>query len=256
MIGVFDSGSGGLTFLAAMRFLHPEYDYVYFADYEHCPFWEKEPEEIQSLTISGVQKLFDAGATVVILACNTAAAWTLRKMQTEVFPDRNILWVTIPGAEKVVELGLKNITVFATEQTVKSRTYAERVNILDPHVTVTEIPLHNDVVRTIEFLLPIQRCHSWEDFSLLESSFSDFSWSYTGEEWDHIIESYFLPNISSDTDGIVLWCTHYSYLKNTLQKHILHTPIIDPSLESAQKLSSYIVRKNIILTKMWSLSFL
>jgi len=51
-----------------------------------------------------VQKLFDAGATLVILACNTSSAWALRKLQTEIFPDRKILGVTIPGAEKVIEL--------------------------------------------------------------------------------------------------------------------------------------------------------
>ncbi len=91
MIGIFDSGSGGLTFLAAMRRRYPEWSYLYYADYEHCPFGERPPEEIQQLTITGVQRLFDAGASIVILACNTASAWTLRKMQNEVFPDKKIL---------------------------------------------------------------------------------------------------------------------------------------------------------------------
>lgn len=91
MIGIFDSGSGGLTFLAAMRRRYPDYDYLYFGDYDNCPYGDRTPEEIQTLTISGVQKLFDAGASIVILACNTASAWTLRRMQTEVFPERRIL---------------------------------------------------------------------------------------------------------------------------------------------------------------------
>lgn len=91
MIGIFDSGSGGLTFLAAMKRRYPEWSYLYHADYQHCPFGDRPPEEIQALTIIGVQRLFDAGASIVILACNTASAWTLRKLQNEVFPDKKIL---------------------------------------------------------------------------------------------------------------------------------------------------------------------
>ena len=169
MIGIFDSGSGGLTFLAAMKKRFPEWSYLYHADYEHCPFGEKTPEEIQMYTIAGVQKLFNAGATIVILACNTASAWTLRKIQAETFPDKKVLGVTIPGAEKVIELGIKNVTVFATEQTVKSRTYAERVRILDSDTIVDEVALSGDLVRAIEDLLPVQRCHSESDFSQLFS---------------------------------------------------------------------------------------
>jgi glutamate racemase len=104
MIGIFDSGSGGLTFLAAMKHRYPSWSYLYYADYEHCPFGDRSPDEIQALTTRGVKKLFDAGASIVVLACNTASAWTLRKLQTEIFPDKKILSVTIPGAEKVVEL--------------------------------------------------------------------------------------------------------------------------------------------------------
>lgn len=172
MIGIFDSGSGGLTFLAAMKRRFPEWSYLYYADYEHCPFGEKTPEEIQMYTIAGVQKLFDAGATIVILACNTASAWTLRKIQAEAFPDRKVLGVTIPGAEKVIELGIKNVTVFATEQTVKSRTYAERVRILDEGTIVDEVALSGDLVRAIEDLLPVQRCHSESDFAQLFSLYT------------------------------------------------------------------------------------
>lgn len=109
---------------------------------------------------------------MVILACNTASAWTLHRLQTEVFPDKKILGVTIPGAEKVIQLGARHVTVFATEQTVKSRTYAERVRILDAETTVDEIALSGDLVRDIEQLLPVQRCHTSQDFDTLFSLYS------------------------------------------------------------------------------------
>lgn len=91
MIGIFDSGSGGLSFLAALRRSHPEWSYVYHADYDHCPYGEKTADEIYDLTYRGVTKLFDAGAQIVILACNTASAWSLRRFQNGVFPNKTVL---------------------------------------------------------------------------------------------------------------------------------------------------------------------
>lgn len=250
MIGIFDSWSGGLTFLAAMRHRHPEWSYIYHADYEHCPFWERSPEEIQNLTIAGVQKLFDAGASIVILACNTASAWTLRRLQTEVFPDKKILWVTIPWAEKVVQLWCHSVTVFATQQTVESRTYAERMRILDSTTHVREIALHGDLVREIEALLPVQRCHSEIDFNTLFSLYSRHWWSCENDSWDTLVQKYFSPYIEEDSDNsdaIILGCTHYPYLKKSLEKIFPHKVFIDPSEESADKLWLYLSRHPDIL---------
>lgn len=99
--------------------------------------------------------------------------------------------MTIPGAEKVVELGIKNVTVFATEQTVKSRTYAERVRILDSDTIVDEIALSGDLVRAIEDLLPVQRCHSEDDFSQLFSLYTADGWRCDGQEWANLVQQYF-----------------------------------------------------------------
>ena len=187
-----------------MRRKFPEYGYLYFGDYANCPYGNKSPEEIQELTIAGVKKLFDAGATIVILACNTASAWTLRKLQTEIFPDRRILGVTIPGAEKVIELGLRDVTVFATIQTVKSRTYAERVTILNSDISVTETALDGGLVTSIEALLPVQRCHTEEDFLKLMELYSSDGWNCTSPEWEMLTWKYFEPYVHNTSGGIVL----------------------------------------------------
>lgn len=253
MIGIFDSWSGGLTFLAAMKRRFPDWSYLYYADYEHCPFWERSPGDIQDLTIAGTQKLFDAGAKIVILACNTASAWTLRKMQTEVFPNKKILWVTIPGAEKVVEMGLKNIAVFATEQTVKSRTYNERVKILDENICVQEISLSWDLVRDIELLLPVLRCRNEDDFNILMSLYDENGWNCNTAPWQELGAKYFsevIPLIDKKIEWIVLGCTHYSYLKKPLQKIFLDKVFIDPSEESAEKLGVYLRAKKELFSQI------
>lgn len=249
MIGIFDSGSGGLTFLSAIKKRFPEWSYIYYADYDHCPFWERTPQEIQALTISGVRKLFDAGATLVILACNTASAWTLRKIQTEnIFPGKKVLGVTIPGAEKVIELWLQSVTVFATEQTVKSRTYADRVRILDADTIVHEIAFSGDLVRDIESSLPVYQCRSEEDFYILFDLYGLDWWNYPDDWWDEIIRKYFLHTLVEGS--IILWCTHYSYLKKSLQNLFPNSVIIDPSEESASKLWSYLQKREELLSQI------
>jgi glutamate racemase len=253
MIGIFDSWSGGLTFLAAMKHRFPEWSYLYYADYEHCPFGERPPEEIQALTIAGVQKLFDAGADIVILACNTASAWTLRKLQTEIFPDKKILGVTIPGAEKVVELGYKYVTVFATQQTVKSRAYAQRARILDAEISVQEIALSGDLVRDIESLLPVHHCQNVEDFQELMKLYAADGWDCADERWQQLTDTYFSPIrslIDNQSQAIILGCTHYSYLRKPLQLLFPEMPLIDPSEESALRLANYLLQKPDILLQI------
>jgi glutamate racemase len=112
--------------------------------------------------------------------------------------------VTIPGAEKVIELGLQHVTVFATEQTVKSRTYAERVNILNSDISVTEIALDGGLVTSIEALLPVQRCHTEEDFLKLMELYSSDGWNCTSPEWEMLTSKFFELYVHNSSGGIVL----------------------------------------------------
>lgn len=97
MIGIFDSGSGGLTFLHECEKLLPEYDYLYFGDFENCPYGPRPKSEILDLTRNGVKRLRDAGASIVILACNTATWAAIRELQDEEkILGVKVLGVTIP----------------------------------------------------------------------------------------------------------------------------------------------------------------
>lgn len=255
MIGIFDSWSGWLTFLTEMKVRFPQYSYIYLGDYDNCPYGSKSPEVIQDLTIAGVQKLFDAGASIVIIACNTASAWTLRKLQTEVFPDRRILWVTIPGAEKAIQLGLKKVTVFATQQTVNSKTYRDRMGILDETVEIEEIALPWSLVQEIESLLPVQRCHSREDFEEIFSLYNnETGWMCSSPEWQHVAQKYFSPY--QPKEGIILWCTHYPYIQKYIQDLFPNSIIIDPSRESAIALDTYLHKHDVKILQTWEILFI
>lgn len=267
MIGVFDSGSGGLSFLTALHKRHPDWSYIYKGDYDHCPYWGRADEDIYELTRQWVTSLFDAGAEVVILACNTASAVALRRLQTELFPHKCILWVTIPWVEKIIELKSQSTLIFATQKTVESWIYTQRIKLLDPSVTVREIALPPELVMEIESFLPVQRCHSQDDFSVLSSLYGDTSWLCTDRNFSSLVEKYFSPLILTvnefqdreSFDSVVLGCTHYSYLTYALQQFFPGTVFIDPSWEAVLKLEDYFSRKQQLfhrIGKTWEIFFI
>jgi glutamate racemase len=161
-------------------------------DRANAPYGDKTGDEIRGLTKAWVQKLFDRWADVVILACNTASVHALRWMQQEVFVGRHILGVTVPWAEAVVEWWYKKIGVLATEATVQSRMYRERVHILDESVIVEEI--------AAPWLVP-----------LIEQGI--LSWP----EIEDLLKIY-LSQFSPDIEALVLGCTHYPLIHHSLQK--------------------------------------
>lgn len=123
MLGVFDSGFGGLTVLRAIRTRLPSLSTCYFGDNARAPYGTRSEDEIFAFTLEGVRFLFGQGCPLVILACNTASARALRRIQQEIlpteFPDRRVLGVIRPTAEALASLP-KPVGVFATPATVAS----------------------------------------------------------------------------------------------------------------------------------------
>ena len=154
MIGVFDSGSGGLTVLSAATRIMPDHDFLYLGDHARAPYGEKSTDDIIAFTIEGVETLFNAGCNLVILACNTASAVALRHLQEHWLPDhyptKRVLGVTVPMVEALT--GLKwerditttnaapnhHVGVFATRRTVESGTFERQVKMRAPGYTITQ----------------------------------------------------------------------------------------------------------------------
>jgi glutamate racemase len=144
-IGVFDSGVGGLSIHRALVARFPTADLIYLADQAHAPYGGLTGEEIVDLTRQGCERLFDAGADLVILGCNTASAIALRRLQQTWLPgfqrDRgrpaNVLGIIVPTIEAATGLpwaqepqrppekaeALEVLGIFATAATAKSRVY-------------------------------------------------------------------------------------------------------------------------------------
>ncbi|RMD95682.1 MAG: glutamate racemase [Alphaproteobacteria bacterium] len=134
-VGIFDSGLGGLTVLDAISKRLPDQPLVYYGDNAHAPYGVRDAEDIFRLTTQGVERLFDAGCDLVILACNTASAAALRRMQETWVPrDKRVLGVFVPLIEAVTErpwgdnsppreVAVKHVALFATPATVASRAF-------------------------------------------------------------------------------------------------------------------------------------
>ena len=125
MIGVFDSGYGGLTILRQMRQLLPQYDYLYLGDNARAPYGSHSFEVIYKYTLQAVEELFRRGCPLVILACNTASAKALRTIQERdiphIDPSRRVLGVIRPTVEAVGPLThTRHVGLLATAGTVNS----------------------------------------------------------------------------------------------------------------------------------------
>ncbi len=140
-IGVFDSGIGGLTVLGALLARLPEEDFVYLGDNAHAPYGSKPPEEVFALTCAGVRRLFDEGCRLVILACNTASAVSLREIQQRWLDptDHRVLGVFVPVIEHLTQrdwgdqsppthTGLSTVALFATPATVASGAFPRELH--------------------------------------------------------------------------------------------------------------------------------
>ncbi|NVJ69224.1 MAG: aspartate/glutamate racemase family protein [Alphaproteobacteria bacterium] len=154
MIGVFDSGSGGLTILEALHEAMPTQDFLYLGDHANAPYGHRSNQQIVTMTKAGVETLFEAGCDLVILACNTAAAIALRSLQQDwlpnAYPGKRILGVLVPMVEALTgvpwsqehpnrqQRGDRSILLFATRKTVDSGSYLEEVEKRAPHVRLSQ----------------------------------------------------------------------------------------------------------------------
>ena len=156
MIGLFDSGHGGLTVFRALVRRFPHLNFVYLGDHSNAPYGNRPSKEIVGLTREGVEHLYGRGCRLVLLACNTATAIACRTLQQNWLPGagyegHNILGVVAPMVEAATQTpwamtapqypqkyNTETIAVFGTRRTIASGVYAEEIRKRCPKVTVIE----------------------------------------------------------------------------------------------------------------------
>ena len=224
-IGVFDSGYGGLTILDKIREVLPEYDYIYLGDNARAPYGTRSFEVVYEFTRQAVNKLFDMGCHLVILACNTASAKALRSIQMNdlpgIDPARRVLGVIRPTVECVGEISKnQHIGVLATAGTIKSESYPLEIHKLFPEIQVSGTA-----------------CPMW--VSLVENNESQ------DEGADYFIRKYINQLLSKDPqiDTVILGCTHFPILLPKIRQYIPeHVSVIAQGEYVAESLKDYLKR--------------
>ena len=156
MIGLFDSGHGGLTVLRALAQRYPHIQFAYLGDHANAPYGNRPSDEIVALTAKGVESLFGLGCRLVMLACNTATAVAGRRLQREWLPasgwtGHNVIGIIAPTVEAATQTpwavtapqypqkyNTDTIAVFGTRRTIASGVYAEEIRKRCPKVTVVQ----------------------------------------------------------------------------------------------------------------------
>lgn len=227
MIGVFDSGFGGLTVLKSIHRLLPDRSTVYLGDNARAPYGSRPHDEIFQFALEGVRELFDRGCPLVILACNTASAQALRQIQRTIlpveFPDRRVLGVIRPTAEEIVAMSeTRHIGVMATPSTVSSGAYLREISDAagTTPITVTQIACPGIV-------------------ELIEAGHEQ------SPEADALVAEYVsdLMRHDANIDVILLGCTHYPLVERLFRKHVpSRVAIVTQGDIVAAKLVDYLAR--------------
>jgi len=197
LIGVFDSGLGGLSVLKKFLSDVPGYHYIYLGDNARVPYGNKSPEIIYNYTIQAVEFLFKQDCHLIIIACNTASAHALRRLQQEWlpkhYPNRRVLGVIKPLAESTASHNFKKIGIIGTTATINSKAYLREIHELNPKLKVYS--------QAAPLLVPLV-----EDGRI------------NNPETKLILQSYLNPLQNKKIDTLILACTHYPYLENIIKK--------------------------------------
>lgn len=223
MIGVFDSGFGGLVVLREFLQVLPQYDYLYLGDNARIPYGTRSDRVVLRFTEQALNYLFGQGCRLIILACHTASAKALRTVQQVYLPARyaghRVLGVLIPTVEEALaQSRARRIGVIATEGTVSSLSFELELKKLDPEVEVFQ--------QACPLLVPLieEGEQEWEGTAL-------------------ILRRYLEPLQVARVDTLILGCTHYSILKNQV-KAIMGdgVSLICSGQVTAEKLVDYLRR--------------
>ena len=227
MIGIFDSGVGGLSVFREIRKLLPEERYIYYSDNAHCPYGEKSREYIIDRACEITRLLLSEGADIIVVACNTATAAAIATLREEF----QIRFIGMEPAVKPAAMSTKTgvVGVLATAGTLKADKYLNTREKWAEGVKIAE--------------------HVGQGFvELVEKGCT------SGREAEGVVTESLKPLLDEGADRIVLGCTHYPFLSETISKTAAiiaperDIKIIDPAPAVAKHLLE-IMKENRLIKK-------
>ena len=215
MIGIFDSGIGGLTVVRSIMKHLPKYDIVYFGDTARTPYGSKSPETVVGYALENIDFLLSKGSKIIVMACNTASSVAAKNVADKF--DIPIFEVITPAVEISVKSSKKlRVGVIGTRATVNSGIYEKKIKALCPEAKVYS--------NACPLLVPLVE-EGW----------------LKKPETAMIIKKYLHPLKVKQIDTLILGCTHYPLLKDKIQRKIgKKVTVIDSSTAVAQKVKTFL----------------
>lgn len=215
MIGIFDSGVGGMTVARAIEQLCPEYPLVYFGDIARTPYGSKSPDTIIRYSKNNTDFLIEQGATLIVIACNSASSTASDALRSQYrIPVLDVITPATNRAAVMTKNG--RIGVIGTRATVKSGIYTRRIREILPAAKVYS--------QACPLLVPLVE-EGW----------------LAGRETKMILRRYLHPLRQRQIDTLVLGCTHYPLLKDMIGPRIgRRVRLIDSSIEMAREVSRFL----------------
>jgi glutamate racemase len=193
-LGVFDSGIGGLTVAAALRDVVPSENIFYLGDTARVPYGGKSQQTIERYAIEITGLLLAERAKIIVVACNTASALAIPKL--EELLKVPVIGVIEPGARAAAAATRKgHVGVIGTRATVYSKAYELAIHAIDPEIRVT--------TEACPMLVPLIE-EGWLDDTIT----------------DQVIRRYLEKMVRAEVDTLVLGCTHYPLLKEAIQRFV------------------------------------
>jgi len=193
-IGIFDSGVGGLTVAAAIKYLLPNERIIYFGDTAHLPYGDKSNETIVEYSTRITDFLLEKNVKVVLIACNTASAVAYHELAGHL--DNSVFLVNVidPVVNYIAgHFSGEKIGVIGTKATIKSDTYEHKILEKDNHIKVSSLA-------TPLFVPMIEEGFVYDDIS------------------NAIIRAYLSDKRLEDIQSLILGCTHYPIIKNQIRR--------------------------------------
>ena len=210
MIGIFDSGVGGLNAYYELKRLLPDEDFIYLSDRKNAPYGTKSEDEITLLTKKDIQRLAEMGADKILIACCTASSIHHRLGEWE----REIA-LPIISAAATIAAELRVVSVIATTHTVRSLAFTRSIRGINPDCTVLERG-EQELVR------------------LIEGGARD---NHMTPECEAAVDSVVRWVKESSAEALILGCTHFSHLCETFSKRLPSVKIISPAKEGAREIA-------------------
>jgi glutamate racemase len=221
MIGIFDSGLGGLTVLAEALKRLPAENYLYMADTKHVPYGTKSEEEVRSFVLQTVEQMVEQGIDALVVACNTATSIAINELRERYsFPIIGMEPAVKPAVEMNRATG-KKVLVWATPLTLRMPKYYALVSRVDEEGIVDSLPMPELV----------QYCESLQFDT-------------------NVLRDYFLAKLApydlEDYGIVVLGCTHFPFYTSILQEILPpHIQIVNGNMGTIRRLSAMLNRYGI-----------